>query len=76
MYAFCESDLEVILDKKQNDPRSDISVCLNEIIGILGSRNQRLVSGHDGFMKKRMTDITVIDEEKLIGSPLSGELRR
>ncbi|MPM45289.1 hypothetical protein SDC9_91975 [bioreactor metagenome] len=49
---------------------------INEIIGILGSRNQRLVSGHDGFMKKRMTDITVIDEEKLIGSPLSGELRR
>ena len=44
MYAFCESDLEVILDKKQNDPRSDISVCLNEIIGIRSKIDSDLIN--------------------------------
>ena len=47
MYAFCESDLEVILDKKQNDPRSDISVCLNEIIGIRSKIDSDLINEYD-----------------------------
>ncbi|MPM19888.1 hypothetical protein SDC9_66315 [bioreactor metagenome] len=49
---------------------------IDEIIGIFGHRDQRLISRHYGLVKKWMTDITVVYEKKLIGSTLFGKLRR
>ena len=47
MYAFCESDLEVVLDKKQSNPHSDISVYLNKIVEIRSKIDSDLVNEYD-----------------------------
>ena len=40
------------MDKKQNDPRSDISVCLNEIIGIRSKIDSDLINEYDKPLRK------------------------